>query len=232
MSIAKLYPGLRAGFVRLIYADHNRSSTVRRAITQVLASMPKDGFGLNVGAGKTRIDPRVRNLDLFDGPNIDFVGRAEALPLPDASVDLVISQETLEHVHDPFMAMREIQRVLKPGGTLYLQLPFIIGYHPGPTDFWRFTREGIVRLVEAAGLECKEVGVAVGASTGFYRTAVEYFAILLSLPLPALYLPLKALVAFVLFPIKWLDMLTALSRQTDRIAGGYFVVARKSERTT
>lgn len=196
-----------------------------------LAAMPPDGFGLNVGAGSTRIDPRVRNLDLFSGPNIDYVGRAEAIPLPDSSVDLVVTQETLEHVADPFKAIKEIHRVLKPGGTLYLQLPFVIGYHPSPTDFWRFTREGIVSLVEFAGLECSEVGVTVGASTGFYRIAVEYIAILLSVPVPPLYMPLKALLALLLYPIKLLDAVTGYSKQADRVAGGYYVVAHKSTAT-
>ncbi len=228
MSDASTYSRLRSAFVGLVYADHNRSPAVRRAIGAALAALPADGVGLNVGAGRTRIDPRVRNLDIFEGPNIDYVGRAEAIPLPDASVDLVITQEVLEHVADPFKAMQEIHRVLKPGGTLYVQLPFVIGYHPGPTDFWRFTREGIVRLVERVGLQCQEVRVAVGASTGFYRVAVEYFAVLLSALVPPLYVPLKALFALVFYPIKWLDALTALSKQTDRIAGGYFIVARKA----
>lgn len=218
---------LRSSFVGFVYTDHNRSFRVRQAIAQVLATMPSNGFGLNVGAGHTRLDPRVRNLDIFAGPNIDYVGRAESIPLPEASVDLVLTQETLEHVADPFKAIQEIHRVLKPGGTLYLQLPFIIGYHPGPTDFWRYTREGIIRLVESSGLECKQVGVAVGASTGFYRIAVEYFAILLSVPVPPLYIPLKAFFAVALYPIKMLDSLTAHSRQIDRIAGGYFVIACK-----
>ena len=230
MSEVSLYARLRLAFVGLVYADHNRSAGVRRTVAAALAAMPAEGFGLNVGAGSTRIDPRVRNLDIFAGPNIDYVGRAEAIPLPDASVDLVLTQETLEHVADPFAAMREIHRVLKPGGTLYLQLPFIIGYHPGPTDYWRFTREGMVRLLEVAGLECLEIGVAVGVSTGFYRTAVEYLAILFSVPLPPMYMPLKALFALLLYPIKWLDPVTNLSRQTDRVAGGYYVLARKAAR--
>ena len=223
-----LYGRLRSAFVGLVYADHNRSVAVRQAMAEALAEMPANGFGLNVGAGSTRIDSRVRNLDIVPGPNIDYVGPAEAIPLPDASVDLVITQETLEHVADPFKAMLEIHRVLKVGGKLYLQVPFIIGYHPGPTDYWRFTREGIIRLVEISGLECQRVGVAVGSSTGFYRIAVEYFAIVLSLPLPPLYMPAKAFFALVFYPIKLLDVLTSYSKQNDRLAGGYFVVARKT----
>lgn len=183
---------LRQAFVSLVYADHNRSRIVRSTVARVLMEMPPDGVGLNVGSGQTRLDPRVRSLDIYPGPNIDCVGRAEAIPLADASVDLVLSQETLEHVRDPSGSMHEIYRILKPGGRLYLQLPFVIGYHPGPTDFWRFTKEGIRELVESADLECQEVGIAVGASTGFYRIAVEYLAILLSVPSAALYTPAKS----------------------------------------
>ena len=228
MGRRNTYGRIRSRFVGLVYADHNRSTSVRRAIVAALAGLPADGVGLNVGAGGTIIDPRVRNLDIADGPNIDYVGRAEAIPLPDSSVDLVLTQETLEHVADPFKAVQEIGRVLKPGGILYLQVPFIIGYHPGPTDFWRFTREGVVRLVEVAGLECKEVGVTVGASTGFYRTSVEFFAILMSVPVPPLYAPLKAIFALLLYPLKMLDLVTRYSHQSDRVAGGYYVLASKT----
>ena len=218
---------LRETFVGLVYADHNRSTSVRNALAKELALLPLEGFVLNVGAGKTRIDARVRNLDIREGPNIDYVGRAESIPLGDQVVDLVITQETLEHVADPVTAIREITRVLKPGGRLYLQVPFTIGYHPGPTDFWRFTREGIVALAESSGLECHEMGRVVGPSTGFYRIAVEHFAILGSLPAHPLYIPLKAFFAVILYPLKWLDILTLRSPQADRIMGGYYVLASK-----
>jgi SAM-dependent methyltransferase len=218
---------IQYAFVKLVYADHNRSENVQQALAKCLMQMPKNGSGLNVGSCETRIDSRLCNLDIRSGPNVDCVAQAEELPFRDCSVDLVVTQETLEHVRNPFQAMGEIQRVLKPGGTLYCQLPFVIGYHPGPTDFWRFTREGIVELVERSGLHCEEVGICVGPAFGFYRIAVEFVATLFELIFSPLYMPAKIGFAVLLYPIKWLDPAMRRSGQVDRVTGGYFVIARK-----
>jgi hypothetical protein len=103
----------------------------------------------------------------------------------------------------------------------------VIGYHPGPSDYWRFSIEGIRTLVESAGFTCDEIGQSVGGGTGMYRIAVEFVATLLSALSRALYLPGKGVAAVVLSPLKLLDPVLARSPQRDRIPGGYFVVARK-----
>ncbi|MBX2997200.1 MAG: class I SAM-dependent methyltransferase [Caldilineaceae bacterium] len=228
----ELLTQVRSSFVGLVYADHNRSKTVRKALKTVLEAIPPDGNGLNIGAGRTDLHPRMKNLDIVNAPNIDYVAPVEAMPLDDASIDVIVSQETLEHVSDPFTAMREIHRVLRPGGLLYLQLPFTIGYHPGPTDYWRFTREGIVRLLETVDLECIDQGITVGSATGFYRICVEFCAIMISVLWSKLYIPSKGFFSLIFYPIKLLDFLTAFSSQNDRIAGGYFVIARKRKAVT
>ena len=222
------YSDLRFAFVQLVYGDHNRSRAVRRALGKCIEDLGEDEIGLNVGAGTTTLDPRMRNLDIFPGEHIDYVGKAEEIPTEDGIFGLVVSQECLEHVADPFKAAEEIYRVLRKDGKLFIQLPFIIGYHPGPTDFWRFTKEGITELVERVGFKVQEIGITVGPSSGLYRIAVEYFAVLFSLPLSSLYVPFKALFAVLFYPMKWLDPLMNRSNQVDRIPGGYFVVAVKT----
>jgi hypothetical protein len=106
-------------------------------------------------------------------------------------------------------------------------VPFIIGYHPGPTDFIRFTREGIVEFLESSGFSVKKVDISVGGATGYYRISVEFFAILISGPVKILYIPFKALFSLILYPLKFLDFWFNISNQRDRIPGGYFAVAIK-----
>jgi SAM-dependent methyltransferase len=63
----------------------------------------------------------------------------------------------LEHVPSPPEYLAEAYRLLKPSGTLLLSTHGHWIYHPDPSDYWRWTREGLVRLVEAAGFEVRSV---------------------------------------------------------------------------
>lgn len=218
---------LRRTIVRKIYADHNDSQAVQRTLAALISALPPEGAGLNIGAGRTRLGENIRNLEIEPGPGIDLVGSVEALPLDDATIDLVITQEVLEHVRNPFGAMSEIARVLKVGGKAYVQLPFMIGYHGCPDDFWRFTHSGMDELAARAGLRVLERGVTVGPATGFYRIAVEFAAIFGSVFSRRLYRPAKGAAAILLYPLKWIDPLLSRSAEAHRIGGGFFMVLGK-----
>ena len=223
----KIFQKLRYYYVKYIYGDHNSSFSVKYALSEVIKNLPKDGFGLNIGAGKSVYDNRIKNLDIDNGENIDFVGNAEDLPFSDNSVDLIICQEVLEHTQNFNKVLSEMYRVLKPKGQLYLQVPFIIGYHPCPKDFWRFTHEGMDSIVLKQNFIIESKGKSVGSATGFYRVSVEFFAILFSILIPFAYKPFKAFFALVLYPIKWLDPLLEFSKEANRISGGYYLIAKK-----
>jgi SAM-dependent methyltransferase len=214
-------------FVRAIYADHNDSYMVEQTLKGLLASVPDGALMINIGAGKTKLHPTMKNLEIEAGPGVDYVGTALALPFADSSVDLIVTQEVLEHVSDPFLAMREIHRVLKVGGRAYVQLPFMIGFHPCPTDFWRFTDQGMMELARQAGFAIPEVWQSVGPAVGFYRILVEFSAILFSRPFARLYRPLKGVFALLFFPIKWLDPLLRGHAESGRIPGGFFITVQK-----
>jgi SAM-dependent methyltransferase len=221
------FKNLRLSLVKLIYADHNNASIVQKKMKQCLNHLKKDDIGINIGAGTTLVHENVRNLDIFPGQNIFYVAKAEKIPEIDNFFTLAISQEVLEHVQNPTQACFEIHRVLKKGGIFYCQIPFIIGYHPGPTDYWRFTIEGIQELLKRTGFEIEEIGISVGAGTGYYRISVEFFAGLISIFIPKLYFISKGFFSIFLFPLKSFDFLFMYSKQKDRIPGGYYVIAKK-----
>ena len=80
-------------------------------------------------------------------PNVaspDIFGDIAALPFGDGQFDCLIAAETLEHVTDPWTALRECHRVLRPGGIALFTTPFMWPYHgnQGYPDYWRFTADG------------------------------------------------------------------------------------------
>lgn len=217
-------------YVRHVYANQNSSPDVRRAVKKLVTELPSTGVALNVGSGITDL-PGVVSLDFFAGPGVAVRGDAMALPVRSESCDLLLSQEVLEHLPDPDAAVRELVRVLRPGGRLYCQTPFIIGYHPCPDDFWRFTLSGVRHLLERHGLVIDSDGISVGAGTAVYRVLVEAAASLAASAHPRTYLATKAFAAAVLFPVKWLDRLVQRSPQATRAAAGFYVIARKPQAT-
>lgn len=74
-------------------------------------------------------------------------GDACGLPFKSTSADAVLLLEVLEHVPSPDKALSEIHRVLKPGGRLYISVPFIYPIHDEPYDYRRFTVHGIKQLL-------------------------------------------------------------------------------------
>jgi len=76
------------------------------------------------------------------------IALGEPVPLADASVDTILSTQTLEHVYDFQFYVRECYRLLKPGGMLILTVPMQWRIHEAPHDYWRFTRYGVSELMK------------------------------------------------------------------------------------
>jgi SAM-dependent methyltransferase len=84
----------------------------------------------------------------------DLVLDVRSMPgIPDESFDCVFCSGVLEHVDDYLGGLREITRILKPGGILLLGLPFRQALHMAPNDYWRFTEYGIRHLLHHNGYE-------------------------------------------------------------------------------
>lgn len=103
-------------------------------------------------------------VDVVPGPQVDHVGGVEALPVPDASFDVVLCTQVLEHVDDPARAVRELRRVTAPGGRVLASTHGVQVYHPSPNDLWRWTHAGLGRLFADNG-EWQSVSVTPCAGT-------------------------------------------------------------------
>lgn len=106
----------------------------------------------------------VETLDIDPGSGCTHIGDlCRRVPgIEDGRFDYVVCTEVLEHVLQPFDAVAEIRRMLRPGGRLYLSTPFDLRIHGPLPDCWRFTEHGLRALLgdfeieELAGLDAPD----------------------------------------------------------------------------
>lgn len=123
----------------------------RQNILQLTSLLPPQPLVLMIGAGtmgagceSLYASREIRQIafDIYPSTLTQLVADAHQIPLADASVDGVVVQAVLEHVLDPQAVVAEIHRVLKPGGVVYAETPFMQQVHERAYDFTRFTELG------------------------------------------------------------------------------------------
>ena len=90
-------------------------------------------------------------VDILPQLNVDIVGSVIRLPLKSERIDTVLCFNLLEHVFDHQTAIRELHRVMKPDAILYGWVPFMIGVHGDPDDYWRYTPSSLQLLLSNSG---------------------------------------------------------------------------------
>ena len=94
---------------------------------------------------------QLTTFDINPDSGADIIGDLCTLnsSLASSSFDMVICTEVLEHVANPFRAVTEILRILKPGGTAYFSAPFNFRIHGPLPDNWRFSEYGWRQLLSS-----------------------------------------------------------------------------------
>jgi len=192
-------------------------------IEDTLALLNPGATICDVGAGGRRLHPKVVTVDAVPVANVDIVGNIHQLPVADAAFDCVFCTGTLEHVRDPRQAVAELFRILKPGGVVHIDVPFIQGYHPDPTDYWRFTLDGL-RLLCHPFREL-QAGTYIGPSCGLVWIAREWANSCSSSRLWSNVLLIPAAVATA--PFRYLDYLMMRSERSHHVASAVFFRGRK-----
>jgi SAM-dependent methyltransferase len=105
------------------------------------------GLVLDFGSGiRDRYFDNVVNYEIHPNETVDVLGDGEKVPFADNSFDAVISIAVFEHVRNPFEIAKELLRVLKPGGSIYVQVPFLFHEHGYPSHYYNMTQAGLANL--------------------------------------------------------------------------------------
>lgn len=137
-------------------------AVVDTSIRSFADRIPNGSRVLDAGAGELQYAKhfshcRYTGLDLaigdrqWDYSRLDVIADLAALPFEDGSFETAINIVVLEHTPEPSCALREIARVLQPGGRLMIVVPQQWEVHQEPNDFYRYTRYGLTWLLEEAG---------------------------------------------------------------------------------
>ncbi|HLH18789.1 MAG TPA: methyltransferase domain-containing protein [Bryobacteraceae bacterium] len=163
------------------------------------------------------------NLDLAAVAGVDVVADAHRLPFRDGVFQRIECDAVLEHVRQPETVMAEMRRVLAAGGYLHLVTPFCHPFHEYPKDYRRFTPDGLREL--AAGMEVAAEGWRTGPTATLLVFAIEYAKLLL--PWRWWRAAVHGVVGWVVWPLRYLDLLLVGSPRAGRIGNHCYLWLRK-----
>lgn len=216
------------------------SDRFHKASRRLLAGI--DGsLVLDIGSGNRSVAPLLGRDNIVysvDFPDTnkryaslpDVYGDACRLPISNESVDVILLLEVLEHVPSADQAIKEVQRVLKTDGSLYVSVPFIYPIHDAPYDFRRFTLHGIRSLLKENNLT-PEIEISHGNSfvTAFQLMNMAILEVAKGLEMKNRFLGLLSVILF--YPVCLLIntiSLPFLLSKSDASCFGYFVVAKRN----
>ena len=183
---------------------------------------PLGRWNLYIGGAGRAVSGCV-NIDLVVMPGVDVGADAEQLPFRSDTFQRVECDAVLEHVRNPCQVMREIRRVLAPGGYVHLVTPFCHPFHEYPKDFRRFTIDGLKEL--AGDLEVVADGWRTGPTATLLIFIIEYVKLLL--PFRAWRMVSHVVAGWLLFPFRYIDLLLFGTERARRIGNHCYVWLRK-----
>jgi SAM-dependent methyltransferase len=221
--------GLGVRIRRMLTGSNPVTPEKSKQMIQLLGRETKAPVVLVIGGGAIGVgaDPlyatqgvQIVGTDVYASTNTDVVADGHFLPFHDQTFDAVWIQAVLEHVLDPPAVAEEIHRVLKPGGIVYADTPFIQQVHEQAYDFTRFTLSGHRWLFRR--FEEIDSGPVGGAGKALVWS-IRYVALSLGLNTK-----LATMVALPFFWLRFIDYFARPGPKSDA-ASGVFFFGRRSD---
>lgn len=145
----------------------------RTMMNEVCGGLHLHGHILDLGSGSNKAsyhrffkkDGSVK-IDFLDLRPVSHQKKAavfdfekDLLPYETASVDQILMFNLLEHLCNYNHLLQEVARTLKNGGQVFGAVPFLVGYHPDPQDFFRYTSEALKEIFTKNGLGCSQIRI-------------------------------------------------------------------------
>ena len=195
-----------------------------------LQKYPRVGVTLNVGSGPRVVAPDVVNVDITAYESVSIVADAAALPSPDGSIARLIYDTVLEHVDRPEAVVAEANRVLESGGYAYMSIPFMYPFHSSPSDYTRWTEEGIRNIFVRHNFEIVELGVRAGPFSIIVLWMSYLTASLFCFGNRRLYWMIVNVTLLIYFPIKIFDVIAVRLPFIANVSSILYVVAQKKRK--
>lgn len=201
-------------------------------ITQSIVQYAK-GKLIDVGCGEMPLKKTamgvVEQYDTFDieerVKGVSFVGSIlDMNMIKNGSYDTVLCFSVLEHIRDPFRALDELARILKPGGVLIMTVPHLFRLHEEPHDYFRFTHYALQFMLKERNFDIIQLDRC--------GTLLSFLAHQWSTVFVCLFWRIPLLKQIIFFLNKWLFVipLATLDRilsPKSKLPLGYLVIARK-----
>ena len=195
----------------------------RPPIPETLKGLRDDSVVLDVGAGGRIIRKGIINIDLIPFENTDLVTDIHKMAVKDESVDCIFCTGVFEHIACPEKALEEFSRILKPGGIVHLEVPFMQPFHADPVDYYRWTLDGFKLFCSRQGFEELVSGSHLGPASAMNAIIIAFWQSWFT----NRYLRkgVDVILSFLLFPFKYLDIF--LCGRDHNLSSAVFFVGRK-----
>lgn len=188
------------------------------------------GVGISKGSGsklwKTLLlkKTKIIHCDILMQSDVNVLADAHFLPFKNNSVDSIVCQAVLEHVKDPQKVVSEMMRVLKEKGAIYVEVPFLQGFHADPHDYQRYTQEGLKVLFK--DFNVLDIGVSVGPFCSLVWILRDGISSLFANKF--LFYFTRFILAWIFAPLKYLDYLIMNRPVYKRLACENFILLQKN----